>query len=45
MTRAATFVSIAAGTLLLGAGGVLWAQYGAAVFFDALAAGLVGCFY
>jgi hypothetical protein len=45
MTRAATVASIAAGAFLLGAGGLLWAQYGAAVFFDALAAGLVGCFY
>lgn len=45
MTRTATLASLAFGALVLGAGGMLWAEYGAAVFFDALAAGLVGCFY
>ena len=45
MNRTATVVSLAAGLLLLGGGGVLWAQYGALVFFDMLAAGLGGCFY
>lgn len=45
MTRTAIVLSSAAGILLLGGGGALWAQYGGQIFFDMLAAGLAGCFY
>jgi len=39
-------MGIAAGGLALAAfAGVLWAKFGALVWFDTLAAGLAGCLY
>jgi hypothetical protein len=33
------------GLALLGAGAVLWAQFGSLVYFDMAAAAFIGCFF
>ncbi|WP_421724604.1 hypothetical protein [Bauldia sp.] len=38
-------IALTAGGLALIAGGALWAQFGAAVYFDILSAAFIGCFF
>jgi hypothetical protein len=45
MTRTAKWSLSAAGLAAVAFGGALWAQFGSMVYFDQLAAGLVGCFF
>ena len=44
MTLAPKLVLGAGGLAVLLGGGLLWAEYGALVFFDMLASAFIGCF-
>jgi hypothetical protein len=35
----------AGGLVLIALGGVLWAKFGALVYFDTIAAAFIGCFF
>ncbi|HMN86287.1 MAG TPA: hypothetical protein PKA74_09910 [Bauldia sp.] len=44
MTLAPKIALSLAGLAAIAAGGVLWAKFGGLVYFDAIAAGFIGCF-
>jgi hypothetical protein len=45
MTLAPKIALSLTGLTLLGAGAVLWAQFGSLVYFDMAAAAFIGCFF